>query len=144
LIRDAHIELFKRYKVHVGISIDGPGPLNDTRWAGTLVRTREATARTEAAIELLCREAMPPSLIVTLHRGNATAATLPLMHEWFRRLEGLGVTSIRLHMLETESAEIRQRYALTTDENLTVIAMAHERLVRRSNGVTRSRAGDAS
>src|SRR5215510_4821475 len=32
LIRDAHIELFKRYKVHVGISIDGPGPLNDTRW----------------------------------------------------------------------------------------------------------------
>jgi uncharacterized protein len=118
LIRDSHIELFKRYKVHVGISIDGPGPLNDTRWAGTLARTREATARTEAAIERLCQEGMPPSLIVTLHRGNATAAALPLMHEWLRHLERLGVTSVRLHILETESAEIRERYALTTDENL--------------------------
>jgi len=118
LIRDAHIELFKRYKVQVGISIDGPGPLNDTRWAGTLARTREATARTETAIERLCQEGIPPSLIVTLHRGNATAATLPALHEWIRHVERLGVTSARLHILETESAEIRQRYALTTGENL--------------------------
>ncbi len=119
LIRDAHLELFKRYKVHVGISIDGPGPLNDTRWGGTLARTREATSQTERAIERLCQEGMPPSLIVTLHRGNAFAATLPMMHEWLRHLEALGVTSVRLHILETESAEIRERYALTTEENLT-------------------------
>ena len=92
LISDAHLELFKRYRVQVGISIDGPGALNDTRWAGTLARTREATARTEAAIERLCREGMPPSLIVTLHRGNATGAMLPVLHDWFRHLERLGVT----------------------------------------------------
>src|SRR5262245_49633772 len=119
LIRDGHIELFKRYKVQVGISIDGPGPLNDIRWAGTLDRTRDATARTEAAIERLCREGMPPSLIVTLHRGNAAAATLPMMHEWLRHLERLGVPSAPLHILETESAEVRKQYALTTEENLT-------------------------
>jgi uncharacterized protein len=118
LIRDAHVDLFRRYKVQVGISIDGPGPLNDTRWAGTLDSTREATAQTEAAIERLCQEGMPPSLIVTLHRGNATAAGLPVMHKWLRHLETLGVSSVRLHILETESAEIRERYALTTEENL--------------------------
>jgi uncharacterized protein len=31
LIDDDHIRLFKRYRVDVGISIDGPGELNDVR-----------------------------------------------------------------------------------------------------------------
>src|SRR5262245_6019411 len=41
LINDRHISLFKRYKVNVGISVDGPDDLNDVRWAGTLALTRE-------------------------------------------------------------------------------------------------------
>lgn len=118
LINDAHIRMFREYRVGVGISIDGPGELNDARWAGTLDRTREATAKTEAAIERLCREAMPPSLIVTLHRGNATADKLPTMHDWLRRLQGLGITSVRLHVLEVEGDDVRSVYALTTEENL--------------------------
>ncbi len=118
LITDAHVDLFKRYKVQVGLSVDGPGELNDVRWAGTLARTREATARTQAAVERLCQEGISPRLIVTLHRGNATPDKLPVMQDWFRRLDGLGVTSARLHILETESDEIRRRYALTTEENL--------------------------
>src|SRR5882672_1324319 len=54
LIRDEHIRMFKQYRVHVGISLDGPSELNDVRWAGTLERTRDATARSEAAIVRLC------------------------------------------------------------------------------------------
>ncbi len=118
LITDAHIALFERYDVQVGISIDGPGALNDVRWAGTLELTRQATRRTEAAIEKLSRRGRPPSLIVTLHRANATTDKLPILHAWFRGLEQLGVTSARLHILETESDEIRKRYALSTEENL--------------------------
>src|ERR1035441_5466691 len=34
LIGDRHIEVFKRYNVSVGISIDGPGELNGLRSAG--------------------------------------------------------------------------------------------------------------
>lgn len=119
LITAAHIELFKKYKVAVGMSVDGPGPLNDVRWAGTLDRTRDATARSLAAIELLCDADMAPSLIVTLHRGNATAERLPILQDWFRDLDRRGVTSARLHILETESETIRRQYALTTEENLT-------------------------
>jgi uncharacterized protein len=118
LINDAHLRLFRQYKVQVGISVDGPGELNDVRWAGSLARTRAATERTHAAIERLCREGMPPSLIVTLHRGNATREKLPRMHAWFREIETRGVTAARLHILEVESEEIRRRYALTTEENL--------------------------
>jgi len=65
LIEERDIELFRKYHVRVGISIDGPGPLNDARWAGSLPATRRATARIEAAIETLCREGMPPNVIVT-------------------------------------------------------------------------------
>jgi uncharacterized protein len=118
LINDNHVRMFERYKVQVGISIDGPGELNDVRWAGSLERTREDTAKTEAAIERLCREGIPPSLIVTLHRGNATADKLPVLHDWFRRLEAMGITSARLHDLEVEGDDIGSAYALSHEENI--------------------------
>ena len=46
LISDRHVRMFRDDQVHVGISIDGPGELNDVCWAGTLRRTRDATAKT--------------------------------------------------------------------------------------------------
>lgn len=118
LINDNHIRMFKQYKVHVGISVDGPGEFNDARWAGSLERTRQGTARTHAAIERLCRESIPPSVIVTLHRCNATRDKLPVMHDWFRHLQSIGVPAVRLHILEVENDAIRRKYVLTTEENL--------------------------
>ena len=118
LINDRHIRLFKQYKVSVGISVDGPEDLNDVRWAGSLALTREATAKTHAAIERLVREGLTPSLIVTLHRNNATADKLPRMRDWFRYLDMLGITSARLHDLEIESPAIGAKYGLTVDEQV--------------------------
>ena len=51
LIDEDHISMFHRYKVTVGVSMDGPGELNDTRWFGTVERTRAATERSQAALE---------------------------------------------------------------------------------------------
>jgi uncharacterized protein len=119
LIDDRFIQLFKKYSVNVGISVDGPEDLNDVRWAGTVKATREATAKTHAAIERLVREGLTPSLIVTLHRNNATADKLPRMRDWFRYLDMLGITSARLHDLEIESSAIGAKYGLTVDEQVT-------------------------
>ena len=58
-----------------------------------------------------------PGLIVTLHRGNATADKLPRMNEWFRRLDRIGIRSIRLHLLEVEDAATRTGYALSPKQN---------------------------
>jgi uncharacterized protein len=121
LITDAHMRMFRQYKVAVGISIDGPGALNDVRWHGTLDRTREATARTEQAIARLCREGIPPSLIITLHRANATAERLPILLRWCQDLERSGVRSVRLHLLESENAAVRAQFALNTDENIQAL-----------------------
>ncbi|HWY53100.1 MAG TPA: radical SAM protein [Terriglobales bacterium] len=121
LINTEHIRMFKQYNVHVGISIDGPGALNDVRWHGTLERTRESTARTELAIEWLCREGIPPSMIVTLHRNNATADKLATLLGWVRELDLLSVRSMRLHLLEAENQVIRAKYALSTEENIAAL-----------------------
>lgn len=121
LITEAHIQMFREYRVHVGISVDGPDELNDVRWAGSLEKTREATRKTHEAIERLCEAGMPPSLIVTLHRNNATLDKLPVMHDWFRYLESLGIMRARLHILEVENELIRSKYALPMHENIKAL-----------------------
>ncbi len=122
LINDEHMRLFRDYKVHVGISIDGPGELNDARWAGSLERTREATAASEAAIARLCAENMAPSLIVTLSRMNATEEKLPRLADWLRTMGGMGVSSARLHLLEVEDEATRRTLALTPEENIRALS----------------------
>jgi uncharacterized protein len=77
LISDRHVQLFKTYKVQVGISLDGPDELNDARWHHTLLKTRDSTARAQAAVERLCKAGIPPSLIITLvRRADAGDAAL--------------------------------------------------------------------
>jgi uncharacterized protein len=121
LIDDEHVRLFKRYNVNVGISIDGPGELNDARRQGGAAGTRAATVRTEAAIARLCREGPRPSLIVTLHRLNASTERLPVLEAWLRELDALGVRAARIHLLESETAQIRAMLALSTDENIAAL-----------------------
>ena len=118
LITENHIRLFRQYKVNVGISVDGPDELNDARWAGNLAKTRETSAKTHHAIRRLCEEETPPSLIVTLHRNNATADKLPRMEAWFRECDAMGIRSARLHILEVENELIRRKYALNVPENI--------------------------
>ena len=121
LIEDRHIDLFRRCKVSVGISIDGPGELNDARWRHTLEKTRESTAAVERVIERLCREYKPPGLIITLHKGNATADKLPEMIDWMRRLHGIGIRGIRLHLLEVDHESVRNDLALSHRENIDAL-----------------------
>jgi len=130
LISDDHIRMFHRYAVHVGISMDGPAELNDIRWHGSVARTRETTAKSQAAIERLCAERLTPSLIVTLHRVNAGKERLPRLIQWVRDLHASGVVNFRLHLLESESPTIRATYALTREENIDALvaflALTHE------------------
>lgn len=120
-IDENHIRLFKQYNVTVGISIDGPGELNDVRWAGSLAKTRAATAKTEAAISRLCQESIPPRLIVTLHRRNAGPQQLPALRDWLRKLDRMGIRGTRLHLLESENPKIRERHAMSMAENIKVL-----------------------
>jgi uncharacterized protein len=121
LIEDDHLRLFKKYRVSVGISLDGPGELNDARWAGSLASTRRATGKVEAVIERMCAEGIPPNLIVTLSRSNAAPDMLARLYEWIGHLDGIGVPRVGLHVLESENALIRSRYGLTDSENVAAL-----------------------
>jgi len=126
LITEAHLALFARYHVGVGISIDGPDELNDVRSAGTLEKTRALTARSEWAIHELCARHQAPSLIVTLHRGNGVGTRLHRLKAWLADLHDQGVRYVRLHLLEVESAEVRRQWALTENENVAaMLDLAH-------------------
>ena len=121
LIEERHIDLFRRYKVSVGISIDGPGELNDARWHRGLEQTRRSTELVEDIIGRLCREYQAPGLIVTLHKGNATAEKLPIMAEWMRQLHATGIRNVRLHLLEVDHHSVRDSLALSARENIQAL-----------------------
>jgi uncharacterized protein len=117
LIEERHIRLFRDYRVDVGISVDGPGALNDARWVGTLERTRAMTARTHDAIHRLCAAGLPPQLIVTLHRGNALPEAWSQMDAWLMQLQSLGISRARLHVLEVDHHEVGTHWAMSDAEN---------------------------
>ena len=125
LITEQHIELFKKYKVHVGISVDGPDELNDARWAGSLDNTRQRTAMSMHAIDRLLEEGHIPSFIVTLHKLNASPERLPRLKEWFREMDSRGVYSSRLHPLEIEYSGIGDTLALSPERNAQVMLAGH-------------------
>lgn len=109
LITPAHVDLFEKYHTHVGISLDGPDDLNDSRWAGTLDATRKATARTFAAIDMLLERSFAtnnlrliPSLIITLHAGNASVTAWPRMKAWLSELDSRGIRNVNFHVMELD------------------------------------------
>ena len=116
LLDDEHIAMFLRYKVHVGISLDGPGECNAPRWAGSQKRTDAATGKAEQAILRLLAHNIAPSIITTLHRHNGTGEALSRLVDWFRALDSLGVRSARIHVLESETREVSAALALSTEE----------------------------
>lgn len=109
LITDAHIELFDKYRTGVGISMDGPGELNDSRWASSLATTRAATLKSETALYKLLELAragkshLRPSLIVTLQKTNASEDRWPRMKEWMTKLDEMGLKHINFHLMEMDS-----------------------------------------
>jgi uncharacterized protein len=126
LITDAHYDLFDKYKVSVGMSLDGPGELNDSRWIKDLPTTRAATAKSMHALRTLAQRGHPPSVIVTLYRGNALGERLDRLIEWLSEIEALGVRSVRLHLLEVESAHVADTMAMSVDENVTALLKLYE------------------
>ena len=101
LITDEHIELFHRYNVRVGISIDGPGALNSVRCANGF-----DSRKRRIAIRKLCDQYRHPSIIVTIHKGNSA---LWLLIPWLNSLEEMGIRFINFHELEGRSSKRSSR-----------------------------------
>jgi uncharacterized protein len=117
LITPAYVALFEKYRVHVGFSLDGPAHLNDSRWAGSVDKTRVMTGKSFAALALCQSAGLPHSVIVTLHRGNATGDALATLCDWFKELDAKGTRSVRLHTMEVDNP-LAASWVLTVDEQI--------------------------
>lgn len=103
MITHRHIEMFEKYAVHIGFSIDGPGELNDARTtpSGSLSSTRRMTNKSVHNLNtILAHPNIVCSLIVTLSRHNASRDRLPALIKWLRELDKKGLKHARLHLLE--------------------------------------------
>jgi uncharacterized protein len=98
LIKDAHIEMFEKYRVQVGISCDGPSGLNDLRLARTEMGgemrdvTETMTDRTLNSIDRLKKTDVPVNIITVLTKQNAgTDEKLEQLLDWMSDLTKHGV-----------------------------------------------------
>jgi uncharacterized protein len=128
-ITEKHFEMFHKYKVAVGFSIDGPEELGDARWAGSTEETRRSTAYSISCLERCLKEGIPAGLILTLHRKNASASKLPRLLDWLRGLDGQGLSSTGLHLLEHDGPT--RWLALSDEENIAAVLALYE-LQRKS------------
>lgn len=127
LINDEHIELFRKYNVHVGISMDGPGALNDSRWRTNLEDTREATQKSEQNLyRLIKHNEINCSLIVTLYQGNVRNRRFKKLKKWFKKLDDMGLRHARIHLLEVDHEEVADKMKLTDDENVECLIELHD------------------
>lgn len=117
-----HIELFKKYNVHVGVSCDGPGDLSKCRTSRSgSAYTKVTTTMTTKNIEALLANGIGTSLIVTLHADNVRGNNLGLLVEWLRDLASKGLRSARLHLMELDNPDKSSRLLLTPEEEANAI-----------------------
>lgn len=106
LIDDDHIELFKKYNVGVGVSIDGPNELNGLRKVRGKMNddnaTLDATKKIMSNIQKLVNSKIQVSIIITLHQLNGSEENLPRLLQFMRWLGDIGVKNGNIHTLEVD------------------------------------------
>ncbi|MNV09384.1 Anaerobic sulfatase-maturating enzyme [compost metagenome] len=125
LITDQHIELFKRYNVSVGVSTDGPNELNGLRTPLGGMTLEEATSRTNESIRRMIAAGVSVSVILTLHKENASPDRLPRLISFIKWLMQIGVRYGIVHLLEIDDLEAK-KHELSEEENINAMISLSE------------------
>lgn len=131
LIDDEHIEMFAKYDVDIGISIDGPGKLNDLRSAENKKITRRMTKNSMEAIDKLADHPdLSFGLIVCLHDVNAgNKEKLSKLKDYLWDLFERDRVNANFHMMGDGTGEMDDQYKLTPaqeEEAFLDLARFHE------------------
>jgi len=141
IITPKHLELFKRYHVSIGLSLDGPDELNDWRVVRVkpenqhrqLELTRLQTSLIHKNVDRLLEAGIVPSIITTITAFNAgTDAKLDRYIEWANGLTTKGIRYLNLHLLEVHKREGEAEHLLNQERQITVF----RRLRRELKGFT--------
>ena len=91
-IDDDIVEMFKKYKTGVGISIDGPWPLSELRGKGTPEQRKKQVEQTLRNLDRLQQEGIHPSVICVIHKHNALGDRREILKNWVRELHSKRVS----------------------------------------------------
>jgi len=114
LVNPDHVDLFKKHKVHVGVSIDGPGLCNSAR---------SSDFDTELIISNIVgmlQEGISVSLIITVHALNAMHMRDLLF--FIDDMEKAGVRFFNFHNLEVDNHLTDFTLKLSDTENFRAFA----------------------
>lgn len=129
-ISEKHFELFQKYRVSVGVSVDGPEDLNDWRQAKNPAMTRTLTTRSIANLERLLRDGISTSLIVTLSAHNAGSDDkLSRLIAWLLGLRDLGMKHLNIHLLETGHGPNDTAHALSQERQIEALRRLRRELI---------------
>jgi Arylsulfatase regulator (Fe-S oxidoreductase) len=117
LIDDEHIEMFKKYNVFVGVSIDGPDELNSLRFFNSETETLAQTKKTIENIYKLRKNNIETAVIITLHRMNTDNGRINKLKEFILQLKEIGIKNGSIHFLEVDSTMKDFDQVLTEEEN---------------------------
>ncbi len=118
LIDSKYIDIFKKYNVYVGVSIDGNIDLNLLR--GTYPRKPEYREpehkRVWNNIKRLRKYDIPVSIMCIIHKANADSTEkLKKLGQWMMKLKKIGITSGRVNpMYGTPSDELTNQQLYRT------------------------------
>jgi uncharacterized protein len=114
---DGLIEIYKKYKTNIGISIDGNGSLNSLRGFPDKKRNIEYTNQVLKNIKKLNNENIPTSIIIVLTKNNA--GSLSKLNRLVKFIDLLksdyGISGGRLNFMWTNDESLK-KYELTSEE----------------------------
>jgi len=118
LITHAHVELFKKHKVHVGISIDGPGACNGAR------SSLADTAHIINNIKGLVKEGINVSLIITIHKLNYD--NISDLLQFIDEMLLIGIVAFNFHNLEVDNSVTEKTLHLDDAHNFAIFQVLYE------------------
>lgn len=121
LITEKHIELFKKYKCSIGVSLDGDtAQLNYGRWNGgnlTMKQIQKVTDKTLWNMKMCHDAGISLSVIALLRRYNASEKELGGFIRYLLRLrDEFGITSIRTNEVCVYDEKYQEEEQLSTEE----------------------------
>ncbi|MGE5585713.1 MAG: radical SAM protein [Bacillota bacterium] len=99
-IDDGIIELFKRYKCGVGVSVDGPWPINSLRGKGTLEERKVQHELVMSNIRRMREAGLPVSIISVITKQHMSPQAIEQYTAWLYEMKAIGVTNGRMNLVE--------------------------------------------
>lgn len=116
LIDQDHIEMFIKYNVNVGISMDGFDECNLGRWKGSVGSTLRYTRNLWDTIRKLRDKKISVFIISVVSRKNGLLETRDTMKRFILDLKSIGIYYGRFNPVEVDIQELKEEFELTPKE----------------------------